>query len=108
MTREKAIELLKRHNLYSPTKQIEEAMDMAIEALQIENKSYKVIAEVKVDIDEIVEHIKEKYVFTNEVVRCKDCKYQDKCEEVILFDINDDEVMGHHVCWCSYGERREL
>ena len=33
MTREKAIELLKRHNLYSPTKQIEEAMDMAIEAL---------------------------------------------------------------------------
>lgn len=33
MTREKAIELLKRHNLYSPTKQIEEAVEMAIEAL---------------------------------------------------------------------------
>lgn len=53
------------------------ALDMAIEALQTENKPYKVIAEVKVDIDEIVEHIKEKYVFTNEVVRCKDCRHSD-------------------------------
>lgn len=80
---------------------------MAIEALQTENKPYKVIAEVKVDIDEIVEHIKEKYVFIDEVVRCENCKYQNKCEEVILFDINDDEVMGYRVHWCSYGERKK-
>lgn len=37
------------------------------------------------------------------IVRCKDCKYQDECEEMVLFDINDDEVVGHRVYWCSYG-----
>ena len=36
MTREEAIKLLNQYNLYSPTKQIEEAVDMAIEALQRE------------------------------------------------------------------------
>lgn len=50
-----------------------EAIDMAIEALQ------------------------------TKVIWCKDCKYQDECEEVVLFDINDDEVMGHRIHWCSYG-----
>lgn len=109
MTREEAIQILAdlidSPFLHTWEKQ-NKALHMAIEALQTENKPYKVIAEVKVNIDEIVEHIKEKYVFTNEVVRCENCKYQDKCEEVILFDINDDEVMGHCVHWCSYGERR--
>lgn len=33
MTREEATELLNQYNLYSPTKQIEEAIDLAIEAL---------------------------------------------------------------------------
>ena len=36
MTRKEAIELLNQYNLYSPTKQIDEALDMAIEALQAE------------------------------------------------------------------------
>lgn len=111
MTREEAIKRLKEYSqyaygIYHNEQKDEEAFDMAIEALQTENKPYKVIAEVKVDIDEIVEHIKEKYVFTNEAVRCEDCKYQDKCEELILFDINDDEVMGHRVHWCSYGKSK--
>lgn len=34
MTREEAIEILKQYSLYSPTSQIEDALDMAIEALQ--------------------------------------------------------------------------
>ena len=34
MTREEATELLKQYNEYSPTKQIEEAIDMAIDALE--------------------------------------------------------------------------
>jgi hypothetical protein len=111
MTREEAINNLESlynevYNEDSDGYIYAEAIDMAIEALQNEEKPYKVVAEVKVDIDEIVERIKEKYVFTNEVVRCEDCKYQDKCKEVILFDINDNEVMGHRVHWCSYGERR--
>lgn len=108
MTREEAIAMLKSKMDGSIDTSYEwaETVRMAIEALQTENKPYKVIAEVKVDIDEIVEHIKEKYMFTNEAVRCEDCKYQDKCEELILFDINDDEVMGHRVHWCSYGKSK--
>lgn len=34
MTREEAIEILKQYSLYSPTSQIEDALDMAIEALR--------------------------------------------------------------------------
>ena len=77
MTREEAIGLLNQYNLYSPTEQIKEAIDMAIEALK------------------------------NEPIRCGECKHKDECEEVVLFDVNDEEVMGHRLHWCSYGERRE-
>lgn len=43
-----------------------------------------------------------------EPIRCEECKHQDECEEVVLFEINDEEVMGHRLHWCSYAERREL
>lgn len=49
------------------------AMDMAIKALQVD------------------------------MVRCENCQYQDECEEVVLFEVTDDEVIGHRVHWCSYG-----
>ena len=42
-----------------------------------------------------------------EPIRCGECKHQDECEEMVLFDVNDDEVIGHRLHWCSYGERRE-
>lgn len=42
----------------------------------------------------------------SEPIRCGECKHQDECEEVVLFDVNDDEVMGHRLHWCSYGERK--
>jgi hypothetical protein len=41
-----------------------------------------------------------------EPIRCGECKHQDECEEVVLFDVNDDEVIGHRLHWCSYGERK--
>ena len=41
-----------------------------------------------------------------EPIRCGECKHQDECEEMVLFDVNDDEVMGHRLHWCSYGERK--
>ena len=74
MTREEAIQVLQTA-LTSPFiyGEYAEALDMAIEALNAN------------------------------IVRCKDCKYQDECEEIVLFDINDDEVMGHRVYCCSYG-----
>ena len=39
MTREEATELLKQYNLYSPTKQLKEALDMAISALEREEEA---------------------------------------------------------------------
>jgi hypothetical protein len=49
-------------------------------------------------IDMAIEALKE------EPIRCGECKHQDECEEVVLFDVNDDEVIGHRLHWCSYGE----
>ena len=80
MTREEAIQILSTRDwsgmLCGYTSGYTEALDMAIEVLQID------------------------------IVRCENCKYQDECEEVVLFEVTDDEVMGHRVHWCSYGRSK--
>lgn len=38
-----------------------------------------------------------------DIVKCENCKHQDECEEVVLFEVTNDEVIGHRVHWCSYG-----
>lgn len=58
---------------YPSKAELDELCDMAIEALQ------------------------------TDIVKCENCKYQDECEEVVLFEVTDDEVIGHRVHWCSYG-----
>lgn len=77
MTREEAIQILSTRDwsemLCGYTSGYTEALDMAVEALQ------------------------------TDIVRCENCKYQDECEEVVLFEVTDDEVIGHRVHWCSYG-----
>ena len=45
-------------------------------------------------------------VLQTDIVRCENCKYQDECEEVVLFEVTDDEVIGHRVHWCSYGRSK--
>ena len=47
-----------------------------------------------------------------EVVRCKDCKYRDKCHrEVVLKEYDEDfdanYVSFQKLIFCSYGKRRE-
>lgn len=83
MTREEAIEqlqyckgLIKRNGQVYLDERDFPLLDMAIEALQ------------------------------TEPIRCGECKHQDECEEVVLFEVNDEEVMGHRLHWCSYAERR--
>ena len=80
MTKEEAIQILSTRDwsgmLCGYTSGYTEALDMAVEALQ------------------------------TDIVRCENCKYQDECEEVVLFEITDDEVMGHRVYWCSYGKSK--
>lgn len=75
MTREEAIAMLKSKMDGSVDTSYEwtETVRMAIEALQ------------------------------TDIVKCENCKYQDECEEVVLFEVTDNEVMGHRVYWCSYG-----
>lgn len=81
MTRNEAVNVLKQYIIEDvvaeDTKEYNKALRMAIEALQIE------------------------------LIRCGECKHQDECEEVVLFEINDEEVMGHRLYWCSYAERNE-
>lgn len=89
MTREEAIVILKNISWQMGSVEREqniEAINIAIEALQFV---------------EYFDLLKE-FQLLQEVVQCKDCEYQNECEEVILFDINDDEVIGHRVHWCSY------
>lgn len=45
-------------------------------------------------------------VLQTDIVRCENCKHQDECEEIVLFEVTDDEVMGHRVHWCSYGRNK--
>lgn len=112
MTREEAINNLESlynevYNEDSDGYAYAEAIDMAIEALQNEEKPRKVVAEVKVDIDEIVERIKEKYVFTDEVIRCKNCKNYSVEGETTQFGwCNVLEMPTDEQRFCADGERR--
>ena len=80
MTRKEAIQILSTRDwsgmLCGYTSGYTEALDMAIEALQ------------------------------TDIVKCENCKYQDECEEVVLFEVTDDEIIGHRVHWCSYGRSK--
>lgn len=80
MTKEEAIQILSTRDwsgmLCGYTSGYTEALDIAVEALQ------------------------------TDIVRCENCKYQDECEEVVLFEVTDDEVIGHRVHWCSYGKSK--
>ena len=87
MTKEEAIERfngiinamsisIAQSKFYPSKAELDELCDMAIEALQ------------------------------TDIVKCENCKHQDECEEVVLFEVTDDEVIGHRVHWCSYGRSK--
>ena len=95
MTREEAIELLCAYGVPQDEKRFQEAIDMAIEALQF------------------AEHfdLLKEYQSLKEVVRCKDCRYYDDSCEVCRcsqWDLSRIEYpMVEADGFCSYGERRE-
>lgn len=83
MTREQAIEILSTRDwsgmLCGYTSGYTEALDMAIEALQID------------------------------LVRCKDCKHSEHCHETIAHTKEHDGFREHWsepIEWCSRGERK--
>lgn len=126
MTREEATELLKQYNLYSPTKQIEEAIDMAIEALQADAVMRDATAEERASVRRYIDSISTEAV---SVVRCKDCRHGEhiqiplwknrdidkapsqfhdfiKCHKFHIKGFNETLFLGDDD-YCSYGERRE-
>lgn len=42
---------------------------------------------------------------TIDIVRCKECKFAEKCEQIVVFDITENQVEGRKIDFCSYGER---
>lgn len=92
MTREEAKELLThmmmtyipkdQYGDYDDTEPYEQAIDMAIEALSAE---------------------------AVQVVRCKDCRYQEHCHETVAHTKEHDGFREHWsetIEWCSRGERK--
>lgn len=44
---------------------------------------------------------------TIEIVECEECKCAEKCEQIVVFDIGENQTEGRKIEFCSYGERIE-
>lgn len=42
---------------------------------------------------------------TIDIVHCQECKYREKCEQIVVFDIGENQIEGRKIGFCSYGER---
>lgn len=42
---------------------------------------------------------------TIDIVYCKECKHAEKCEQIVVFDIGENQIEGRKIEFCSYGER---
>lgn len=41
---------------------------------------------------------------TIDIVKCSECKYKEKCEQIVVFDIGENQIEGRKINFCSYGE----
>lgn len=87
MTREEAIQILS--DLQDGSGQTYEAIRMAIEAFQF------------------AEHfdLLKEYESLQEVVRCKDCRWQEECLQFVV--LHKFCGVYQEISFCSHGERRE-
>lgn len=95
------------------------AMD-AIEKLPSAEPEKAVVAEIKIDKDDLAELVQEKVeelAGQLEIIRCKDCRHFYYDKPYVVYGV---PVLGHEVCdfwgdgcktnengFCSYAERRE-
>lgn len=94
MKREEAIELLCAYGVPQDEKRFQEALDMAIEALQREGNLLKSL-ETNEPIYDMVD-----------VVRCKDCrKTVTRPDGAIYCEVFDREEMSQYG-YCNWGERK--
>lgn len=40
-----------------------------------------------------------------DIVECEECKYAEKCEQIIVFDSTENQIEGRKIKFCSHGER---
>ena len=40
-----------------------------------------------------------------EIVRCKECRYAEACEQMVVFESGKYITSGYKLDYCSYGER---
>lgn len=72
---------------------------------EMETEPERVIAEIKVDTEELMERIREEYELEDNIVRCQDCKYW-----VYNFNgcaRNPCTEPWYATDFCNYGERKE-
>ena len=94
MKRKEAIKTLQELWRETNDSWYEEALDMAIEALQF------------------VEHfdLLKEYQSLQEVVMCKDCRYANECHKSVQYTRNESNTVTigfSQIEWCSKGERKE-
>lgn len=101
MNREEAINVIKGARKYLTVgnpiwnvKKVDEAFDMAIEALQTEYEDYE--HATLVDIKEPLKVA---------VVRCKDCRWQEECSQFVV--LHKFCGVYQEISFCSHGERKQ-
>lgn len=62
----------------------------------------RVIAEIRVDTDELMEKIREEYELEDNIVRCKSCKHWSYGKDIC--NLHDMGMLADD--FCSYGERK--
>jgi len=61
-----------------------------------------------IHIDDVVAYIDGSPTVEGEsVVRCKECKYAEDCEQMVVFENGRYITSGYKLDFCSYGERKE-
>ena len=65
----------------------------------------KAIAHVHLDTEELMERIREEYELTDDIVRCKECKYSCNAYPFICQLGKALAIIESGDCYCSYGER---
>lgn len=59
----------------------------------------------RVGWNEAIEAIEENEPTAIDIVRCKECKYAEDCEQMVVFENGKYITSGYKLDFCSYGER---
>ena len=73
-------------------------LNKVLSELGLDHKDY-----VYIDKHEVAERIKK--LPSIDIVRCKECKYAEDCEQMVVFENGRYITSGYKLDFCSYGER---